>query len=188
MRIWFTKLLRTFVPCCLQSLVISEGHCKKGIFYATQPRNEKNIWKRAAFPARAHIQLPEQEKRPGPVKSCCVLFYGNQCLQVRGMWNSLQTNWNIALGRPPPANTCSITLNCLPGTAVTSQIQGFTPTAPSPLFHHAPLHLPTETRWGASSSTYLFERLHSWYQTVEQKGEAATLEDSVLQNCKKNFV
>lgn len=135
---------------CLQSLVSSEGHHKRGTLMQLNPKTRKIQGKRAAFPARENIQ-----------RSVLGLLS-----QPRGIHNSLRATLGY----------CTWQLQGAPDLPL-PRSRGSEPPLPSPtasICPREPGEEPGAARagWGGSTPG----------GRVHQKGEAAALEDSALQD------
>lgn len=166
-RISFIKGLRTPLPCCLQSLVISEGHHKRGTLMQLNPKMRK-------FMGKGQHSQPERtfsfRNKRSVLGLPCPAFTGQRNLEFPTGYTGIL---HLADCLQLPHGATELPL---------PRSRGSFPAAPSPLCHHPPLPSAhgepgeepgaAQVGWGGSTPR----------GRVHEKGEAAALEDSALQD------
>lgn len=143
-RISFIKGLRAPLPCCLQSLVISEGHHKRGTLMQLNPKTRK-------FMGKGQHSQPERtfsfRNKRSVLGLPCPAFTGQRNLEFPTGYTGIL---HLADCLQLPHGATELPL---------PRSRGSFPAAPSPLCHHPLLHLPTESqvrsqeqhRWGGEA-------------------------------------
>lgn len=142
-RISFMKGLRTPLPCCLQSLVISEEHHKRGTLMQLNPKNVKIHGKKGQH-SQPEKTFSFRNKR-SVLGLLCPAFTGQRNLEFPTLE---YCTWQTASSYPTELQNCHF-----PDPGVHSQQL----RAPSVIIHR--FHLPTESqvrsqeqhRWGGEA-------------------------------------